>query len=60
MISFKQFMLEKAMNQKVFADTASRLGDTARVGYEFEMAIPSTSGLYSGDRDTDNLRDYND
>lgn len=60
MISFKQFMLEKAMNQKVFADTASRLGDTARVGYEFEMAIPSSSGLYSGDRDTDNLRDYDD
>lgn len=46
MISFKQFMLEKAMNQKVFADTASRLGDIARVGYE------SKSELYMGERTT--------
>lgn len=46
---FKDFILEKPMNMKTFADVGNRLGNTARVGFEFEMIVPTNSGLYSGD-----------
>ena len=59
MISFKQYLAEKAMNQTEFAKTLSRQGDKAKVGFEFEMVIPRHSSLLAnqqGDRDYVYLR----
>lgn len=43
---FKDFIQERAMNSVAFADVATRYGKIARVGYEFEMIVPTHSGLY--------------
>lgn len=39
-------LLEKAMNSKGFASTSNIVHDTARVGFEYEMVIPSGSRLH--------------
>lgn len=50
---FRDFLNEKAMNSKTFADTATRLGDKALVGYEFELIVPDHSTLYDNEDSTD-------
>ena len=51
---FKDFLLaEKAMNGKTFADTRTRLGNSAMVGYEFELIVPDHSTLYDNSESTD-------
>lgn len=46
MITFKQYLVEKAMNKGVYADTLKRLGDDALIGLEIEVYVPKTSELY--------------
>jgi hypothetical protein len=47
---FKDFILEKAMNSATYADIAKRYGESAKVGFEFEMLVPEHSDShYSGD-----------
>lgn len=45
------FLSEKAMNMATFADTEKRLGGVALVGFEFEVAINSSSPYYSEEVD---------
>ena len=45
------FLSEKAMNTATFSDTEKRLGGTALVGFEFEVAVGSDSPYYAGDAD---------
>lgn len=44
---FSEFLNEKAMNAKTFADTKGRLGNSALVGFEFEMVITDESLMFS-------------
>lgn len=61
---FKDFIQERAMNTKAFADIKLRLGDTVSVGFEFEMIVPDDSQLYSTDdsvldnRGTERIQGY--
>lgn len=50
MISFKQFLAEKAMNRGEFAKTAARQGN-AKVGFEFEFVVPPASKLLAKPED---------
>lgn len=45
MITFKQFLGEKAMNPGVFTDTIERLSGSAKMGFELEMWVPEESDL---------------
>jgi hypothetical protein len=45
MISFKQFLSEKAMNASEFSKTKARQGGTAQVGFEFECIVTADSPL---------------
>jgi hypothetical protein len=45
MISFKQFLSEKAMNASEFSKTEARQGGTAHVGFEFECIVTADSPL---------------
>lgn len=45
------FLSEKAMNMATFSDTEKRLGGTALVGFEFEVAVGSDSPYYAEDVD---------
>lgn len=60
MISFKQFILEKAMNRTVFSKTLDALGNKAKLGFEVEVFIPGTSSLASPNkqRDSEKIRRY--
>jgi hypothetical protein len=55
MISFKQFLSEKAMNASEFSKTEQRQGGTAHVGFEFECIVTAESPL-RGDSKVE--RDY--
>lgn len=46
---FREFVVEKAMNFRTFSDVGKRLGTTAKIGFEFEMIVPSDSKLHGGD-----------
>lgn len=58
MLTFKKYIEEKAMNDRVFLDVESRLGDIAKVGFEFEMAFDETSELTSFGGDRYHVIDY--
>lgn len=45
MISFKQFLSEKAMNASEFSKTEARQGENALVGFEFECIVPEESRI---------------
>ena len=45
------FLSEKAMNMATFSDTEKRLGGTALVGFEFEVAVDNDSPYYAEDVD---------
>lgn len=55
MISFKQFLREKAMNPREFKKVAARQGGNAKVGFEFEMIVPEGSPVLA---DSEMSRDY--
>ena len=46
-------LLEKAMNSKGFATTVNIVHDTATVGFEYEMVVPSDSRLIGDPADKD-------
>lgn len=55
------FLSEKAMNMATFSDTEKRLGGTALVGFEFEVAVDSDSPYYVedvDDRETQVISDF--
>lgn len=55
------FLSEKAMNMATFSDTEKRLGGTALVGFEFEVAVGSDSPYYTkevDDRETQVISYY--
>ena len=58
MITFKQYLTEKAMNRGVYADVLKRLGGQALLGFEIEVFIQkgSSSHQESGARETAYLR----
>lgn len=45
MITFKQFLSEKAMNASEFSKTEQRQGENALVGFEFECIVTENSSL---------------
>ena len=45
MITFKQFLSEKALRPSVFAATIERLSGSAKMGFELEMWVPEDSDL---------------
>lgn len=45
MITFKQFLSEKAMNAAEFSKTEQRQGESAHVGFEFECIVTAVSPL---------------
>ena len=49
MISFKQFLVEKALNPSTFAATLERLSDKALLGFEIEVWVNRQSNLFAGD-----------
>lgn len=49
MISFKQFIQEKALNPSTFADTLNRLSGDALLGFELELWVNHESDLFTGD-----------
>jgi hypothetical protein len=51
-VRFKDFILEKAMNDRTFTDVKQRLGSTAKVGFEFEMSIAPGTDLHNDVQDT--------
>jgi hypothetical protein len=56
---FKDFLIEKAMNSATYVDIAKRYGDTALVGFEFEMLVPEDTVHYYRDdplMSTDSVR----
>lgn len=55
MISFKQFLSEKAMNASEFSKTEQRQGESAHVGFEFECIVLPSSSLMG---DSKIERDY--
>ena len=62
-ISFRDFLSEKAMNMATFADTEKRLGETAQVGFEFEIVVPQSSAYYNeriDDRNTQVISFFDD
>lgn len=46
MITFKDFLNEKAMNPSEFKKTEARQGSSTLVGFEFECVVPEGSRLY--------------
>ena len=52
MISFRDFLNEKAMNMKTYSRLQNVVNDTALVGCEFEMLIPTDSEMYSESNST--------
>lgn len=46
MITFKDFLNEKAMNPSEFKKTEARQKDTMLIGFEFECVVPKGSRLY--------------
>lgn len=48
MISFKQFIQEKALNPTTFAAALNRLSSDALLGFELEMWVPDGSDLFRG------------
>jgi len=64
MISFKQFLSEKAMNASEFSKTEQRQGEHALVGFEFECIVPEHSSILANrdvNRDwisLDRINDY--
>lgn len=55
MITFKNFLNEKAMNSGEFEKTALRQATKAKVGFEFEMVVPEGSTIYA---DVNEVRDF--
>jgi hypothetical protein len=54
MITFKNFLSEKTMNQKTFDDAKARLESVALVGFEFEVVVEPSSYLFeAGDSEPD-------
>jgi hypothetical protein len=49
------FLSEKAMNMATFSDTEKRLGDVARVGFEFEISVEPNSPYFSKNDDREIL-----
>ena len=47
MITFKQYLTEKAMHRGAFAEAIKRIGKDVRMGFEFEVFVPNTSPLYT-------------
>jgi hypothetical protein len=47
MISFKQFLSERRMNQRGYASVFKRLGDDAKVGFEIEVLCPEGSDFWT-------------
>jgi len=35
-----QYLFEKAMNQSIYSETMDKLGDSAKIGFEFEIFVP--------------------
>ena len=67
MISFKQFLQEKALNQSTFAATLERLSDKAKLGFEIEVWVNQDSDLFIGEPpsdgpqvDIDDLRSFSE
>lgn len=57
MITFKQYLEEKAMNAKAFAQTELRLATIAKVGFEFECFVPAGSAMHAGeDQNRDSMQ----
>lgn len=54
-MNFTNFVAEKAMNSKTYLDVQSRLGETALVGFEFEMAFDESSAFYDPDTDREKI-----
>jgi hypothetical protein len=46
MITFKQFLAEKAMNRGSYAAAIDRIGHDVKVGFEFEFFMPKGSHFY--------------
>ena len=57
-MNFKEYLAEKALNDKVYASTIERLGGTAKMGFELEMWIPEESDLLIIDDGDSSKGDY--
>lgn len=57
-MNFKEYLAEKALNDKVYASTIERLGGTAKMGFELEMWIPEESDLLIIDDGDSSRGDY--
>lgn len=47
-MKFKDFLIDAAMNPSVFKDVEKRIGDIAKVGFEFEFLVRTDSPLNEG------------
>jgi hypothetical protein len=61
---FKEFLSEKAMNDRTFSDVTKRLGASAKVGFEFELVVEPDSPIMdevwvdNRDRGTHDIEHY--
>lgn len=48
-MKFKQFLTDAAMNPGAFRDVEKRIGEMAKVGFEFEFLVGGDNHLYDGE-----------
>lgn len=59
-MNFKDFLAEKALNDKVFKAAIERMSSTAKMGFELEMWVPEESDLLIISPEDSSIGDFND
>lgn len=59
-MNFKDFLAEKALNDKVFKAAIERMSGDAKLGFELEMWVPEESGLLIISPEDSSIGDFNE